>query len=483
MASIRQLCTTQTVLNAGETALIEDLARHLQLIADVSRSDVFIDCPLADKSMALVVAEAHPATAPSLYQRPVAGQLAFSHNEPAVLFCLLSGQPVIGSRGISQEQIAIQQNVVPIRSGTGNVIGALIMEQDISEQVRQEQDVERLMETTEQLSETLLTVAMSEGSMQSLMHEGIVLFDESECVTYTNTQAQEMLSGIGQAGPVIGERLPELLYGRLERKTLLGHNGVISEELRFDNKAFVLKAVSIYREQRVVGGLMLLRDISDLLEKDKQLMIKSAVIKEIHHRVKNNLQTVSSLLRLQMRRTKLPEAAMVYRDSINRINSIAVIHEMLAYEGVDTIQFNEVVDRIAKNVISSSAKPEQAIRATISDDELVLPSEIATTLALVVNELVQNSVLHAFAERHNGLVEIAFGYEAGSVSLRVSDNGIGIAASNSEERKSHLGMKIVETLVQENLNGLLVISSDDKGTQVQITFPLSKEQPEEEEQP
>jgi two-component system, sensor histidine kinase PdtaS len=482
MPSIEQLCRTQTILSADEAALIEDLARHLQLIADVSQSDVFIDCPLADNSMALVVAEAHPATAPSLYQRPVTGQLAYSHNEPAVLFCLLSGQPVIGSRGISQEQIAMQQNVVPIRSGTGNVIGALIMEQDISEKVKQEQDVERLMETTEQLSETLLAVAMSEGSMQSLMHEGIVLFDEKECVTYTNTQAQDMLGGIGHSGPVIGRRLSELFYGRLEPTALLGQNGVINEELRFDHKAFVLKAVSIYREHRVVGGLMLIRDISDLMEKEKQLLIKSAVIKEIHHRVKNNLQTVSSLLRLQMRRTKHPEVAQVYRDSINRINSIAVIHEMLAYEGADMIQFNEVVDRIAKNVISSAAKPDQSIRAKITTDDLVLPSDVATTLALVINELVQNSVLHAFSDRDKGVVEISFGYNGRSVRLRVSDNGIGIAASGIEDRKGHLGMKIVETLVQDNLGGLLSISSDDRGTEVQITFPLSNEQPEEDDQ-
>lgn len=483
MASIAQLCRTQTVLTQEEAALIEDLARHLQLIADVSQSDVFIDCPLADKSLALVVAEAHPVTAPSLYQKSVVGQLAYAHNEPAVLFCLLSGQPVIGSRGISQEEIAMQQNVVPIRSRTGKVIGALIMEQDISQKVKQEQDVERLMETTEQLSETLLAVAMSEGSMQSLMHEGIVLFDEKECVTYTNTQAQAMLMQIGHRRPVQGKRLAEVFYGRLQRKNLLGHNGVINEELRFDNKAFVLKAVSIYREHRVVGGLMLIRDISDLLEKEKQLLIKSAVIKEIHHRVKNNLQTVSSLLRLQMRRTKLPEVEQVYRDSINRINSIAVIHEMLAYEGVDTIHFNDVVDRIAKNVISSTAKPDQSIRAVITGEELEMQSDVATTLALVVNELVQNGVMHGFAERDTGDVEIALGYNGQIVSLQVSDNGIGIAASSRTDRKGRLGMKIVEALVQENLGGVLNVTSDERGTVVRITFPLSKELPKEDDLP
>lgn len=481
MTSILEMCLARTVLSAEEAQTIEELARHLQLVADVSQSDVFIDCPTSDKSAALVVAQAHPATFPSLYETSVVGQLAYARNEPAVLFSLVSGQPVVGSRGISQEQFAIQQNVVPIRAASGRVIGVLIMEQNISEKIEQERNVERLMETTEQLSQTLLAVAMSEGSMPSLMHEGIILFDERERVTYTNPQACDMLKELGHVGPAEGASLEELFRGRLDRERLLNQAGVVSEEIRFGNAAFVLKAVSIYRGQHAVGGLMLIRDISDLIEKDKQLMIKSAVIKEIHHRVKNNLQTVSSLLRLQMRRTKLAEVEKVYRDSINRINSIAVIHEMLAYEGADTIPFNDVVDRIAKNVISSTSKPDQSIRFDIVGQPIELPSETATTLALVVNELIQNAVLHAFAERERGEIAIELGHNGQIATLRVSDNGIGMAETGRTERKSHLGLKIVETLVQENLGGIMSIDSDARGTRAQITFPLAKALPEEDE--
>ncbi|MEX2461900.1 MAG: sensor histidine kinase [Paenibacillaceae bacterium] len=483
MASILELCASHTILNEIEALIIEDMARQLQMIADVSESDVFIDCPLNDKGSALVVAEAHPSSAPSLYKTSVVGQYAFAQNEPAVMFCLLSGQSVIGSRGISQENIAIEQNVVPIRAKDGNVIGALIMEKDISKKVEQEKNVTRLMETTEQLSETLLTVAMSEGSMKSLMHEGIVLFDEKERVNYSNPRALDMLKEIGHVGMIQGSPIAQLFYGRMEGTHVIGHTGVFHQELQIGNISFDLKAISIYRDQRVVGGLMLIRDISDLKEKEKQLMIKSAVIKEIHHRVKNNLQTVSSLLRLQMRRTKLKEVERVYRDSINRINSIAIIHEMLAFEGLETIHFNEVVDRITKNIISSSSKPDQAIRARVFGDELILQSDIATTLALVVNELVQNCVLHAFAERSTGKIEISLQFNGRIVSLRVSDNGIGIEASISSERKNHLGLKITETLVEENLSGVIRITSDEQGTDVQITFPLSKAQLKEEEQP
>jgi two-component sensor histidine kinase len=481
MASIMELCRKYTLLSNEEAQTIQEMADHLQLFADVSESDVFIDCPLPDKGTALVVAEAHPSQGSSLYKTSVVGQYAFVQNEPAVMFCLLSGQSVIGSRGISQEQIAIQQNVVPIRSKSGQVIGALIMEKDISEKLEQEKNVTRLMETTEQLSETLLSVAMSQGSMQSLMHEGVIVFDDKERVTYTNPRALDMLKEIGHTSEAANSSsITQLFYGKL---TVLGRSGLIQQELQIGPVTFELKAMSIYREQREVGGIILLRDISDMKEKEKQLIIKSAVIKEIHHRVKNNLQTVSSLLRLQMRRTKHEEVERVYRDSINRINSIAVIHEMLAFEGLDTIHFNEVVDRIIKNIISSSSKPDQTIVPTISGDELILQSDAATTLALVVNELVQNCVLHAFGERRTGHIEVSLQHQDSFARVRVSDNGIGFKAANHSERKGHLGLKITETLVEENLGGVLDIMTDERGTEVQLTFPLARTQPKEDESP
>jgi len=493
MASIMAMCLEQTVLAREDAGRIEELAGSLQLIADVSQSDVFIDCPTADPGVALVVAQAHPQTFPSLYRTSVVGQFAYARNEPAVLYTLVSGHPVVGSRGTSQEQVAVQQNVVPIRSSDGRVIGALIMEQDITEKVAQERHVERLMATTETLSQTLLTYAMEEGGMPQLMHEGIILFDDQGRVTYTNPQAARLLREIGRSEPLEGRDLGDLFFGRIDRQRLLGHNGVFHQEVQWGSSAWVLKAVSIYREQQAFGGLALIRDITDLMEKEKQLTIKSAVIKEIHHRVKNNLQTVSSLLRLQMRRTRHPEVEHVYRDSINRINSIALIHEMLAYEDADAISFHTVVDRIAKNVISSSAEPDQAIRASVYGTELVLHSQQATTLALAVNELIQNSVVHAFADRESGEIAVTLCKAGQIVSIRIADNGVGMrmrdarsgasGASSADKQKDRLGLKIVETLVSENLDGVLDIHSDEQGTSAQITFPLDGAGSKEEDEP
>lgn len=475
MASMIEMCIQQTKLTVEEIVQLERVAKSLQLIADVSQSDVFIDCLTRDASSALVIAQARPATFPSMYQTSVVGQLAYSHNEPAVMYCLATGQPVIGSRGVSQEGVHVQQNVIPILTDTGKVIGTLIMEQDITEQVTQEKHVQRLMANNEQLSQTLLTVALSDGSMQELMHEGIILFDAQGMVTYTNPQAQAMLTRIGYEGVLEGVSLSALFLGRLDEEEVMRDRKMISREVRYEQATVVWKSVLIYRNQHPVGGLMLIRDITELIVKDKQLMMKSAVIKEIHHRVKNNLQTISSLLRLQMRRTKLPEVERVYRDSINRINSIAIIHEMLAYDGADAIPFPDVVDRIVKNVISSSARPDQSIHASITGIELELISDQATTLALAVNELVQNSVLHAFNERKFGHIQIDLALAGNVVMLQIADNGSGMQATQGkpEEMRSHLGLKIVEMLIRENLTGELEIQSDSQGTRVQLSFPLS----------
>lgn len=470
-------CLSRTALNEEEARRIAELAASLQLIADVSQSDVFIDCPTTDPGAALVVAQAHPSTFPSMYRTSVVGQLAYARNEPAVLFSLVSGQPVVGSRGISQEQIPIQQNVVPIRAVAGDkVIGALIMERDITEQVERERHVERLQETTEQLGETLLRMAVASGGMQSLMHEGIVLFDESERVIYTNPQAVRMLRDIGFSGSPVNRGVAELFGDLADSGELLRASGIFDRDIRTGDAAFVLKAVPVYSGQRAVGGFMLIRDISELIEKEKKLKLQSAVIMEIHHRVKNNLQTVSSLLRLQMRRTKHAEAQKMVRDSINRINSIAVIHEMLAYEGDDRISFNEVAERIAKNVVSSSARPEQSIRVTTAGPSVSLSSDEATTLALVVNELVQNCVTHAFADRTAGIATISFDANGSSIRMTVTDDGSGIKMTDdpSEKSRKHLGLKIVETLVAENLNGELAMESGENGTAVHIAFPLDR---------
>lgn len=474
MDTVLEICRNATVLSDADAAIIHEMARHMQIIADISQADVFIDCPVADKSAAIVVAQASPATSKSLYRSSVIGELALAKNEPAVLFCLTSGRPVIGARGISQEHTVMQQSVVPIKNAEGKTIGTLIMEQDISEKVEQEKNVERLIETTEHLSETLMQVAMQEHQVPSLMHEGIILFDHRRIISYANSRAYELMARVGYDSPLKGQLIEHFFYGKFSAENFAQHGGMLFEELQYGKATLLVKAVSIFREQNPVGGLILLRDISDIKEKEKQLMIKSAVIKEIHHRVKNNLQTIASLLRLQMRRSRSKELETVYRESINRINSIAIIHEYLAQDGLERVDLRKIVDKIAKTIVSSMAQPKQQIAIQVDVDPVLLPSEKATSLALIVTELIQNSVLHGLAEREQGTVSvrIRLEQEQGRLAIQVADDGKGIGFTGSTAQNGHLGLKIVKTLVQEELEGQLHFCDTGFGTQVSIIYPI-----------
>lgn len=475
MARVLELCKEKTTLSDEDAVIIQKIAKNLQVFADILQADFFIDCPTADETAALVVAQASPQTADSLYNNSVIGQLALAKNEPAVLFCLASGHPVLGSRGISQEQMVVQQNVAPIKNAHGKTIGALIMEQDISGKVEQEKNMELLTETTEQLSVKLMEIAMAENQISSLMQEGMILFDFKHTITHANARAYELLEQIGYESPLKGQLIDRFLYGTFSREQFLQNNGMIVEEIQFGKTTLFMKAVQMVRDQQTVGGIILLRDISDLKEKEKQLMIKSAVIKEIHHRVKNNLQTIASLLRLQMRRSELPEIEQVYRESINRINSIAAIHEILAQGGLELVDMREVIAKISRMIAFSMARPNQQIEIVLTGGTFRMVSEKAMSLALIITELIQNCIQHAFAEHPLGTISIDIRCEDSQAILKVADDGEGIAFEGSTSENGHLGVKIVDTLIKEDLGGTLTFENSGQGTEVTVIIPIQKE--------
>ncbi|MFC3886110.1 sensor histidine kinase [Bacillus songklensis] len=454
--------------------IIQSLSDHLQLFADLFQCDVFIDCLVPGENAAFVVAEAHPKTAKSLYKKSVAGQIAQEKNEPGVLMCLKSGKPILGSRGISQENINIQQNVIPIKNDRQNTIGVLIMEKDITDKINQEKKVRRLSETNEQLTETLFELAMSENRIPALIHEGLILFNNDDAITYANERAYDMLRELHSVRTLIGSSIEMLSLGTINKQTIQQNGGFLLKEFEHQNKYIQLKAVSINRNQQNLGGILLLRDLTEIKEKEKQLMIKSAVIKEIHHRVKNNLQTIAGLLRLQMRRSSSKEVEQVFRDSINRITSISIVHEVLSQDGLNQVDCKEIFEYVSRAIVSSMKRYEQTVKVKIAGDSIYLNADKASSLALVVNELVQNCMEHAFFNMSEGYIVIQLEQRDEQVVIQVTDNGVGIGNTSFLESKS-LGLDICTTLIVEDLDGTIEFTDTGNGTQVTITFPYLKE--------
>jgi two-component system, sensor histidine kinase PdtaS len=205
-----------------------------------------------------------------------------------------------------------------------------------------------------------------------------------------------------------------------------------------------------------------------------QLVTNAAVVREMHHRIKNNLQTVAMLLRMQASDSADQATREALSVSINRILSIAAVHEALAQQGFRLVDVKDVAERIARTVTQNLLHPGQPVEVRVEGEALVLPSRPATSLALVINELLQNALEHAFVGRPGGAVHIRLGHGPQADVVEVVDDGVGLAA----DAPASLGLEIVKTLVREDLGGRLEFRATAQGTHVVVRIPRLAERPE-----
>ena len=215
---------------------------------------------------------------------------------------------------------------------------------------------------------------------------------------------------------------------------------------------------------------MLVRDTTEQRHQEQELITKDATIREIHHRVKNNLQTVASLLRIQGRRTHNDVARDALNQAMRRVTAIAVVHDTLS-EGLDqNVDFDDVFDRVLMLITEVASSHTTTVRPTKTGTFGELPSEYATPLALALTELVTNAVEHGLAGREDGEVEISAKRRDGQLRVKVRDNGVGLAEGKVG---SGLGTQIVRTLIQGELGGTIDWHTlEGEGTEVTIEIPL-----------
>jgi two-component sensor histidine kinase len=204
----------------------------------------------------------------------------------------------------------------------------------------------------------------------------------------------------------------------------------------------------------VTGGVLLLRDVSELRRRDRLLLTKDATIREIHHRVKNNLQTISSLLRLQARRLTSDEAKEAVSESVRRIRTIALVHETLSREPGDDVAFIEIVRPLLRLVEEGLQSPDRPMRFTVAGDGGRLPATVATPLSVVLTELLQNAIDHGFpVGGGGGNVVVSLSHDDEWLGITVVDDGKGIDPGFDLGAQTGLGLSIVRTLVTTELAG------------------------------
>ena len=224
-------------------------------------------------------------------------------------------------------------------------------------------------------------------------------------------------------------------------------------EYKIGNYDFFVIILPVYAAEEYRGSIISVNDISLFKELFKEVMKKSMMVREVHHRVKNNLQTVSSLLELQSRRSKsfMVEKALI--ESINRISSIALVHEELSKREENTVDMRECIHSIMVMILSNMVDPSKQIAGEIAGKDLFLNSSQASSVSLCVTELIQNCVKHAFAFRKNGTIVVTLNQVNCEVIISVEDDGVGI--SNKKAKNESLGLQIVRTITDETLKGKL----------------------------
>jgi two-component sensor histidine kinase len=344
----------------------------------------------------------------------------------------------------------------------------------------------------------------TDASVAPRVGDGAIVLDASARVVYASPNATSALHRVGISTNVVGQTLAELgIIDSPVRQAFERGEPVVEEFEQTADVTLLTRCIPCLESRpddaspgaaAVAGALMLVRDVTELRRRDRLLLSKDATIREIHHRVKNNLQTISALLRLQARRLESPEAKAAVGESVRRIRTIALVHETLSREPGEDVAFVEIVRPLLRLVEESLQSPDRPVRFTLRGDGGHLPAHVATPLSVVLTELLQNSVDHGFPVGSGG-GNVAVELATASTGLRVTvvDDGVGIADGFDLESATGLGLSIVRTLVTTELAGTIDMrpaTADElagaglepaaprRGTTVSLVVPLESDSPD-----
>ena len=464
---LRTICKQYTDLSNRNIEKLEKISEGLPVLSKLLKADVFIDCPTENRDIAIVVAEANPRIGSS-YTKSVVGQYAYRKNEPAVLRTLETGHPSRGYKALTQENRHVNQNVVPIRSDeqdSEEIIAVLIVEEGVNnESMRKEMF---LNNTAKEILISSMEMT-KEQRIINYINDGILVFNEEGTCIYANSMAKNIYRKIGYKNNILGEKFDNIILDNIGFETVISGKIKNKRDINVSNMALNLEYFLI-KEKKIIKNIVLfIKDITEIKIKEKELVLKSVAIKEIHHRVKNNLQTIASLLRIQARKTDDNAIKTAFNDSINRILSISITHEILAQNGLDELEIKEIIEKILKSAIRENLDGGLNLKVDIQGDNFEINSDKATAIALIINELVGNCIKHAFKGRTEGKIVVKI--EQGKIKshISISDNGIGM--QKKESTKGSIGLQIVESLVKEKLYGNLEMKTDKTGTRISFGF-------------
>ena len=493
MAKLTEVVREWTTLDREQVAHLTRLVSEWGTLADLSFSDLLLYVRTPAGTW-VVADQIRPATGQTMYQNDWVGMFA---NES--ITSTLDG--VANSRQVTSADVFVdgipadaRMSVIPVMF-LGEPIG-MLTQHWVERTGRRPGDLERSYERlfgrfVEMIANGNFPFAQRVGDSSAAprVGDGVIALDADAQVWYVSPNANSALHRVGIQASAIGMRLAELgFYDGPVRQAFERREPVIEEFEQGNEVTLLCRCVPFVDGGTVSGGILLVRDVTELRKRDRLLLSKDATIREIHHRVKNNLQTISSLLRLQARRLTHPEAIAAVGESVRRIRTIALVHEALSREPGDDVTFLEIVRPLLRLADEGLQSPDRPVRFTVQGDGGRIPAAIATPLSVVLTELLQNSVDHGFPEGSGGgSVVVALENRGDELLLSVVDDGRGVASGFKLEDATGLGLSIVRTLVTTELNGVISmrpLTPDDvarvrldpvtsvRGTVVDLAVPI-----------
>ncbi|PID16139.1 histidine kinase [Sporosarcina sp. P34] len=467
-STVEKLCKLHTELTNQDVQILQEMAFSLQTYADLSNSYMFIDCKLKPSNQAIVVAEAFPVGCTPLYSNSVIGKIVFESFEPGVFYSYRNGKKSIIQQAMTQEGIVVHQTVVPIKNTYHQVIGVLVSEKQVTSPLPAD-DIKRFSVVTETAEDQLTNSGL--GVVSDLLMEMLILTDASNRLVYANPSGLKLISEMSGRDDVLYRDLLEMLP--FLRTVYEQEEDVFVFELTIQDKNLIVKKIRMREKNKSQETLLIIQDITELRTKEKELMMKSVVIKEIHHRVKNNLQTVASLIRLQMRNGISANNRSAFEETLNRIYSISSVYEIiLTKEDADDDDVNII--NLTRKICSTMVLNDYNLKVDLiiepNGNKIITSSKKAVSIALIINELIQNSLKHAFQGKEEGIIDVEFIVDHDFVELHVSDNGVGMKNPHTS-----LGTEIIHNLVTNDLNGEFLYVPREIGTHAVINFPVGAE--------
>ena len=470
MPTLLELASEHTTLSDDDIAHLTSLISEWGMLADFSFSDLLLYVPIASASGTnwLTASQVRAATGQTLYQSDLVGEYADDTDRPFIAAAAQSGQIQKGEITLPYLADPVNMTAIPVMR-EGKTIAVLTREVSTVSGRRPGQLERTYLSIFDDFANMIATGLfpyvgrVADSSVAPRVGDGVIVLDGSARVRYASPNAVSALHRIGIRANAVGQSLAELGFAHDAARASFERREPVVEELDQEHDVTLLvRSIPILkrgaRATNVIGGVVLMRDVSELRRRDRLILTKDATIKEIHHRVKNNLQTISSLLRLQGRRLSSDEAKDAIADSVRRIRTIALVHETLSREPGEDVAFVEIVRPLIQLSQESLQSSDRPVRFEVRGDGGRLPATIATPLSVVILELLQNVVDHAFGDkRRDGVVRVflARDQEDDALHIRVIDNGVGVDEQFDISRATGLGLSIVRTLVTTELGGTI----------------------------